>query len=80
MDAAAGDENELNEKGRTVMKTQLTICAFLLVVLAISGTQAQAQSGTTIPVTTDNFTRAETDMYFAQFAKRTWKFPEAQPQ
>ena len=29
MDAAGGDENEVNEKGRTGMKTQLTICTFL---------------------------------------------------
>src|SRR4029434_5411318 len=27
-------------------------------------------AGTVIPVTVDNFIRAETDMYFAQFAKK----------
>ncbi len=34
---------------------------------------AQAQSGTAaepVPLTPDNFARAETDMYFAMFAKR----------
>jgi len=31
---------------------------------------AQGDASTPIPVTVDHFVRAETDMYFAQFAKR----------
>ena len=31
---------------------------------------AQSDASTPIPVTVDHFVRAETDMYFAQFAKR----------
>jgi hypothetical protein len=32
MDAAAGDENEVNEEGRTGMKTKVTSYAFLLLL------------------------------------------------
>ena len=46
------------------MKFKIALCAF---VFAVSGT-AQAQNP--IPVTADNFNRAETDMYFAGAAKR----------
>ena len=48
------------------MKTKLTIWAFVLLLLAINGTQAQAQprSGETVPVTADNFNRAESHLYF----------------
>ena len=42
--------------------------------MALGAVQAQSPSpsstGNPIPVTPDNFVRAETDMYFAQFAKR----------
>ena len=42
--------------------------------MALGAVQAQSPSpsstGNSIPVTPDNFVRAETDMYFAQFAKR----------
>jgi hypothetical protein len=43
-----------------------------LAALALISSVAYAQSGASkpIPVTPDNFARAETDMYFAQFAKR----------
>jgi len=46
------------------MKFRLALCALALAAPTI----AQAQN--TIPVTADNFNRAETDMYFAMFAKR----------
>ena len=46
------------------MKFRLALCALALAAPAI----AQAQNA--IPVTADNFNRAETDMYFAMFAKR----------
>jgi hypothetical protein len=44
----------------------------ILLVLAMLSSMAFAQTGTSkpIPVTPDNFVRAETDMYFAMFAKR----------
>src|SRR5690348_7725402 len=41
------------------MKIKVTICAFLLVLIAISGTQGQPRSGNTVPVTADNFTSAQ---------------------
>ena len=46
------------------MKLTLALCALALAAPAV----AQAQNA--IPVTADNFNRAETDMYFALFAKR----------
>ncbi len=46
------------------MKFKIALSALVLAVPAI----AQAQNA--IPVTADNFNRAETDMYFAMFAKR----------
>jgi hypothetical protein len=45
----------------------------LFTALALSSAIASAQaqsSGGAVPVTPDNFTRAETDMYFDMFAKR----------
>ena len=36
---------------------------------AISAAQAQAPSGNAIPVTVNNFIRAETDMYFGNMSK-----------
>jgi Uncharacterized conserved protein len=43
-----------------------------LAVLALISSMVSAQTGAPkpVPVTPDNFIRAETDMYFAQFAKR----------
>jgi hypothetical protein len=46
------------------MKCTLVLCALALAAPAV----AQAQNA--IPVTADNFNRAETDMYFALFVKR----------
>src|SRR5262245_46330636 len=45
------------------MKVKIALCALMLAV----PTMAQAQSA--IPVTADNFNRAETDMYFSHFVK-----------
>jgi hypothetical protein len=47
-----------------IMKFRIALCALALALPAI----AQAQNA--IPVTADNFNRAETDMYFAGAAKR----------
>src|SRR3984885_8097207 len=54
------------------MKMKLTYCALTLIVAAIGGAQAQEQTGApaanTVPVTVDNFTRAESDLYFHSIA------------
>src|SRR6266850_375268 len=56
-----------NGEGRKLaMKAKLVIIALTMTLGLISTINIQAQ---TIPVTPDNFARAETDMYFAQFAK-----------
>ena len=41
----------------------------LAALTVISGTQAQSPAGNTLPVTTDNFIRAETDHYFGKMVK-----------
>ena len=46
------------------------LAGLALVCGAIGDAQAQSSAGNTVPVTADNFNRAETDMYFAQFVKR----------
>ncbi|WP_433706257.1 DUF1254 domain-containing protein [Paraburkholderia sacchari] len=45
-----------------------TLTAIVLTAL-FSSAHAQAQSSDTVPVTVDNFNRAESDMYFAESAK-----------
>lgn len=50
------------------MKTKLALCALALTFTTINGAQAQSLA-TPIPVTADNFTRAETDTYFANIVK-----------
>jgi hypothetical protein len=52
------------------MKTGFGIFVATAVLAAISAAHAQSPASTSIPVTADNFNRAETDMYFAVIAKR----------
>src|ERR1700733_4643787 len=50
------------------MKFKFTCCASALIFAAIAGAEAQtaapAPAVSTVPVTVDNFTRAESDLYF----------------
>jgi Uncharacterized conserved protein len=46
------------------------VLAALAFWCAIGSAQAQSSAGGPVTVTADNFNRAETDMYFAQFVKR----------
>jgi hypothetical protein len=48
----------------------LPLCACSFVAATSFATFAQTPSGAVIPVTADNFNRAETDIYFARVAKR----------
>lgn len=50
------------------MKTKLIICALTALTL-INGTQAQSRADNAVPVTADNFIRAETDRYFGKIGK-----------
>ena len=50
--------------------TRMILVAASLFCGAMSLADAQSPAGSAIPVTADNFVRAETDMYFASFAKR----------
>jgi hypothetical protein len=57
-------------KGRT-MKAYSTVTGFVfLSMLAAIQAYAQSPTGSAVPVTADNFKRAETDMYLAMFVKR----------
>jgi hypothetical protein len=51
------------------MKPNFPILASALTIAATLGAQAQAPSGNAVPVTVDNFTRAETDSYFTNIVK-----------
>jgi hypothetical protein len=46
------------------MNTKLTVFALAIALTAIQGAPAQSAEGNTVPVTADNFVRAETDLYF----------------
>ena len=50
------------------MKTKLIIYTLAALTL-INGTQAQSGPGSALPVTPDNFIRAETDRYFGKIAE-----------
>ena len=54
------------------MKPKLSICviAALALIATSSGAQGQSQAANGVPVTADNFTRAETDTYFANIVKQ----------
>jgi hypothetical protein len=50
------------------MKNESMIYGLAVMLMAVSGTQAQSPKGTVVPVTIENFIRAESDSYFAGFA------------
>src|SRR3984957_20790728 len=52
------------------MKMNLSCCALALIFAAIGSAPAQtgAPAANTVPVTVDNFTRAESDLYFHSIA------------
>jgi hypothetical protein len=52
------------------MKTKCTIYAFVLTLTAINGAQAQSPPSSPVPVTADNFIRAQSDAYFGVSIKR----------
>jgi hypothetical protein len=52
------------------MKNKRIIYAFVLILIVAEGTHAQSPSGKNLPVTADNFTRAETDTYFTNIVKQ----------
>jgi hypothetical protein len=52
------------------MKMNRLICSLTLTWIAIGGAQAQSPSGSAIPVTVENFVRAESDVYFGIGANR----------
>jgi hypothetical protein len=68
MEGSVVQSDELNTKGEQNMKTKLSI--YVLAALAlINGTQAQSRAENAVPVTPENFIRAETDRYFGKIAK-----------
>jgi hypothetical protein len=49
--------------------TRVKPLAAAIAITLVAGTGAMAQSGTPIPVTADNFVRAESDLYFSNLVK-----------
>src|SRR5580704_266713 len=58
------------------MKMKLTCCALAVMLAATGGvhTQPAAPAANTVPVTADNFTRAESDLYFSAVALKQGGF------
>jgi hypothetical protein len=56
-------------KGEQNMKTKLIIYALAAALTVIKGTQAQSRARNAVPVTPDNFIRAESDLYFGNIVK-----------
>jgi len=58
------------------MKMKLTCCALAVMLAATGGVHAQpaAPAANTVPVTADNFTRAESDLYFSAVALKQGGF------
>ena len=52
------------------MKRDCLIYALTMTLMAIGGAQAQSPPGSAVPVTIDNFVRAETDLYFGVVVSR----------
>jgi hypothetical protein len=50
------------EESRIMKHFSMPICACFLLAMSSSVTSAQTPTGNAVPVTADNFTRAETDM------------------
>jgi hypothetical protein len=51
------------------MKTDIMIFTLVAVLNAMGVSHAQSPAGSLVPVTVDNFTRAESDMYFGGSVK-----------
>jgi hypothetical protein len=51
------------------VKTNLIIYALAATLTVINGTEAQTREGNGVPVTADNFIRAESDLYFDKLVK-----------
>ena len=52
------------------MKMKTMIYGLALMLVVVSGTQAQSPKGGVVPVTVENFIRAETDSYFVGYVNR----------
>ncbi len=46
------------------MKIRLSICTLVAMLVATNVAHAQPAAGGTVPVTADNYPRAESDLYF----------------
>ena len=53
------------------MRTKLALYASALVLAATQGVHAQSSAGNPLPVTVDNFVRAESDTYIGNLAKQS---------
>jgi hypothetical protein len=69
MEGAAAAADEVNAEGAPVMKTKLVVCTLAMTLTAIGVALAQSPAGKPVPVTADNFVRAESDLYFGGILK-----------
>jgi hypothetical protein len=59
----------MNEESAAMKNFRTEICAASLLAATSSVALAQAPSGTAVPVTVDNYNRAQTDVYFGQIVE-----------
>jgi hypothetical protein len=69
MEGAAASARELNKTGVAVMSPRLVLYALAMALTAGGAARAQSSSGNAVPVTVDNFIRAESDKYFGGLLK-----------
>ncbi len=69
MEGAAAATRELNNKGERNMTRTFILCALAVTLSGIAGTPALSEAGSAVPVTVDNFIRAESDLYMRNLAK-----------
>jgi hypothetical protein len=68
MESAAAAADELNQR-ETPMNAKLNALALAITLSSIGAALAQSPSGDAVPVTADNFIRAETDLYLGNIAR-----------
>jgi hypothetical protein len=69
MEGAAVANGELSTAGEPAMSTKHIFYTLAVALSATGAALAQSSAGDSVPVTVDNFTRAESDLYFGGLIK-----------
>ena len=69
MEEATDATSQLITRGAPVIKTKLALYASVVALTALNAAHAQSPPPNALPVTVDNFIRAESDLYFGGLIK-----------